>query len=521
MNVWQRAAGDGQRAASGRRHRAVAAETAWGWQQKAADCRQAGSGQRAAGSGQRAAGSGQRAAGSGQRAAGEASFVGSDGNGGYVGLMGSAIDTQVAAVNELTARWAALSGDRDFVVSGAGVWPLLALLAAAADGPARAELEAAVGLPAERAQGAALEVLRIMAEAEELSAALGAWFAEGFPLHRAWTDSLPPDIIGRLTGQEALDSWAARGTGGLIDRFPLRIEPDTMLVLATALVAKTEWCEHFADAVLRPETGPWRGIVGRGLTRTTGDLSQVSLLDGPDLVTRVVVTGTGDLDVHLLLGAESNGGESPDTGLPGIVHGTKPNDSGSPDTMLGAAPGSTEPPRTSSPGAVLTTGLAALTGDVPVRNHLPPGTTGPGLRVTQHRAPRPGDRLDIRLPPFEIRSSHDLCATPELFGLTAAMRTDRNHFPAISPEPLALAHGVQDVLARFTREGFEAAAVTSFAAVAVSMPLSAEHLITQVEVAFDRPFGFLAVHRATGLAVVAGWVAELPARIHAPGDLHD
>ncbi|WP_067780244.1 serpin family protein [Nocardia amikacinitolerans] len=407
--------------------------------------------------------------------------------------MGSAIDTQVAAVNELTARWAAVAGDRDFVVSGAGIWPLLALLAAAAEDPARAELEAAVGLPAERAQDAALEVLRIMAEAEDLSAVLGAWFAEGLPLHRTWTDSLPPNTIGRLTSQEALDSWAARGTGGLIDKFPLRIEPDTMLVLATALVAKTEWCEHFADAMLRPETGPWRGIAGRGLTRTTGDLSQVALLDGPDLVTRVVVTGTGDLDVHLLLGAESNGGESPDT----------------------------ESPRKGSPGAVLTTGLAALTGDVPVRNHLPSGTTGPGLRVTQHRAPRPGDRLDIRLPPFEIRSSHDLCATPELFGLIAAMRTDRNHFPAISPEPLALAQGVQDVLARFTREGFEAAAVTSFAVRAVSMPLSAEHLITQVEVAFDRPFGFLAVHRATGLAVVAGWVAELPARTDAPDLLHD
>ncbi|MCP2287937.1 serpin family protein [Nocardia amikacinitolerans] len=411
--------------------------------------------------------------------------------------MGSAIDTRVAAVNELTARWAALAGERDFVVSGAGVWPLLALLAAAADGPARAELEAAIGLPAERAQGAALEIPRIMAEAEDVSAVLGAWFAEGLPLHHAWTDSLPPDTIGRLTSQETLDSWAARGTGGLIDRFPLRIEPDTMLVLATALVAQTEWCEHFADAVLRPETGPWRGIAGRGLTRTTGDLSEVALLDGPDLVTRVVVTGTGDLDVHLLLGAEPNGGESLDR---------------APDT---------ESPREGSPGAVLTTGLAALTGDVPVRDHLPPGTIGPGLRVTQHRAPRPGDRLDIHLPPFEIRSSHDLCATPELFGLTAAMRTDRNHFPAISPEPLALAHGVQDVLARFTREGFEAAAVTSFAAVAVSMPLSAEHLITQVEVAFDRPFGFLAVHRTTGLAVVAGWVAELPARIHAPDDLHD
>ncbi|TQM31875.1 serpin family protein [Nocardia bhagyanarayanae] len=438
--------------------------------------------------------------------------------------MGSAIDTQAAAVNQLTARWAAGAGEKDFVVSGAGVWPLLALLAAAADGPARAELEAAIGLPAERAQGAALEVLRIMAEAEDLSAVLGAWFAEGLALHPAWIDSLPPDTIGRLTSQDALDSWAARGTDGLIDRFPLRVEPDTMLVLATALVARTEWREQFVDAVLRPETGPWRGMTGRGLTRTTGDLSQVALLDGPDLVTRVVVTGTRDLDVHLLLGAEPVGTESPGVSPSGMARGAEPTaakspGTNSPDTALGVQPTATTARGMSSPGAVLTSGLAALTGQVPIRDHLPPGTTGPGLRVSQHRAPRPGDRLDIRMPPFEIRSSHDLCATPELFGLTAAMRTDRNHFPSISPEPLALAQGGQDVLARFTREGFEAAAVTSIGAVAVSMPLSAEHLITQVEVVFDRPFGFLAVHRATGLAVVAGWVAELPTRTGGSDDL--
>jgi hypothetical protein len=29
-------------------------------------------------------------------------------------------------------------------------------------------------------------------------------------------------------------------------------------------------------------------------------------------------------------------------------------------------------------------------------------------------------------------------------------------------------------------------------------------------VTFDRPFGFLAVHRPTGLVVVAGWVAAPP-----------
>ncbi|MFI2471944.1 serpin family protein [Nocardia xishanensis] len=387
--------------------------------------------------------------------------------------MGSTVDTRTAAVNDLTARWVAAAGEDDFVVSGAGLWPLLALLAGAASGPARDELEAAIGLPAEAAHDAALELTRIMAESDDVSAALGAWFAETLPLRREWTDTMPPETIGRLTGQDALDAWAARGTGGLIERFPVHLAPDTTVVLATALVAKTRWSEPFDDTVLRPESGPWQGISGRGLTRSTGDLTAVALLDGPDPVTRVVVTGTADVDVHLLLGS-------------------------------------------AEPGAVLATGLAALTGNTPVRGELDPQTSGPGLRVSQYRSPRPGDRLDIRLPPFEIRSSHDLCATPELFGLTTAMTIDHGHFPAISPEELAIAQGAQDVLARFTREGFEAAAVTAIAARAVSMPLPGDYLVTQVDVVFDRPFGFLAVHRATGLAVVAGWVARLP--IHRDGE---
>ncbi|WP_431971688.1 serpin family protein [Nocardia sp. bgisy134] len=381
--------------------------------------------------------------------------------------MGSTVDTRVAAVNDLTARWVAAAGEDDFVVSGAGLWPLLALLAGAASGPARTELEAAIGLPAEAAHDAALELTRIMTESDDVSAVLGAWFAETLPLRREWTDTMPPDTIGRLTGQDALDAWAARGTGGLIERFPLCLTPDTLVVLATALVAKTQWRESFDETVLCPESGPWRGIRGRGLARSTGDLTAVALLDGQDPVTRVVVTGTADLDVHLLLGS-------------------------------------------SAPDAVLATGLAALTGPTPGHAELSPGTPGPGLRVSHYRSPLPGDRLDIRMPPFEIRSSHDLCATPELFGLSAAMTTDHGHFPAISPQELAIAQGAQDVLARFTRDGFEAAAVTAVAARAVSMPLPGDHLVTRVDVVFDRPFGFLAVHRETGLAVVAGWVSRLP-----------
>lgn len=62
----------------------------------------------------------------------------------------------VLASNALTARWVAVAGRHrgDFVLSGAAVWPLLAALAAGAEGDARDELEHASGVPAEgRARG--------------------------------------------------------------------------------------------------------------------------------------------------------------------------------------------------------------------------------------------------------------------------------------------------------------------------------------------------------------------------------
>ncbi|MFF2402884.1 hypothetical protein [Streptomyces goshikiensis] len=56
----------------------------------------------------------------------------------------------VRAVGRLTTRWAAraVTGERGTVLTAAGVWPLLALLADGADGPARAELAEALGVPA-------------------------------------------------------------------------------------------------------------------------------------------------------------------------------------------------------------------------------------------------------------------------------------------------------------------------------------------------------------------------------------
>jgi hypothetical protein len=66
---------------------------------------------------------------------------------------------------------------------------------------------------------------------------------------------------------------------------------------------------------------------------------------------------------------------------------------------------------------------------------------------------------------------------------------------------LAIGQARQAVMARFSATGFETAAVTAMA-MAAGAALSAKALYVNLE----RPFGFIAVHRPTGVPVVAGWV---------------
>lgn len=371
----------------------------------------------------------------------------------------------VAAANDLTRRWCDAAGTGDFVLSGCGVWPLLGVLATAANEPARAELAAAVGLSAEDAQESALRLLAELTAAETVAGALGVWVREDVELRDQWARSLPEGVVGKLTGQSALDAWADRHTGGLIDRFPLSINADTLLVLATAIVARTSWLQPFHDDVLEPATGPWQGHRGPGLSRYSRELGDAVLLDATEPVTRVVVRGIRDLDVHLLLG-----------------EGT--------------------------PGEILGAGLGALDGSVAVRTHLPVSTSGPGLTVRETRAV--ADTLRIQVPPFLIRSGHNLLARSELFGLGTASDRSQDRFPAISDTPLYLADAAQDALARFTREGFEAAAVTAVALARAAAAPPRPRRVLEITATFDRPFGFLAVHRPTGLVIVAGWVAQPP-----------
>lgn len=380
--------------------------------------------------------------------------------------MQASLAPDVAAANALTRKWCAAAGSSDFVLSGYGLWPLLAILTATAAEPARTELAEAVGTAPDDAHKAAMTLLERLGGAESIHAALGVWVRDDLEVHDEWAASLPPETISALRSRAGLDEWTHAHTDGLLDRFPADLGESTVLALVTAVVARTAWRDSFHCDVLEPSTGPWRGHRGPGLSRYGGDLRDAAVLDTESPVTRVVVRGTADLDVHLLLGEDD-------------------------------APAAT----------VLGAGLDALDGAVDA--HRPTlDSSGPGLTVQQVTAVT--DSLRIQLPPFEIRRTHDLLDACDLFGLRAATAASGidNLFPGLSPVPLAVSAAAQQVRARFTADGFEAVAATAMTLAPTSMRVPTDAI--EIAVTFDRPFGFLAVHRPTGAAVVAGWVATPP-----------
>ncbi|WP_225827311.1 serpin family protein [Streptomyces naphthomycinicus] len=378
-------------------------------------------------------------------------------------------------MNGLTARWAATARGGT-VFSAAGVWPLLAFLADGAAGPARAELADALGLPADQAAAAGRELLDGLAALPAVDTALGLWTKRTLELRPEWQAGLPAAAHGVLTGdvtadRRALNAWAAERTGGLVERMPIALTDRTELVLAGALTMRTRWLRPFGEVPLETPYAPWAATERLGLRRTSEVLDRVGVADTPHgWVTELKVLGTDALDVHLLLGEERM----------------------TPGGVLSAGVDLLARPRTAVPGSL-----------------LPYGEAGPGLRVDRKRCATP-DRptLHVVTAAYDVTASHDLLERPELFGLATARDSRQGHFPGISAFPLAIGSAGQSALARFGARGFRAAAVTAFAGAPGGAPARLRYVSREVNAAFDRPFGFLAVHRHTRLVLAAGWVTD-------------
>ena len=137
-------------------------------------------------------------------------------------------------------RLHAAAGQDHHVVSALGAWLLVALCAPLADDGARPELAEVLG--ADPMEGAARVAAESLDQPHPLVAAgAGLWVAPEVttPVMEQWRAGLPPGVTtGDIPTQEAVDAWANDRTQGLIERFPIQIDPDLVCLLATALATK-------------------------------------------------------------------------------------------------------------------------------------------------------------------------------------------------------------------------------------------------------------------------------------------
>ncbi|MFD0020341.1 serpin family protein [Streptomyces sp. NPDC058382] len=355
--------------------------------------------------------------------------------------------TGAGAVRRLGERWIrelAGTGGGSFVCSPAGLWLALAVVAAGARGETADELRAVLGVAEQEAADAVTAGVRELAATEALGVATRVW--SRVPVYRAYREALADIGFGPMDTAE-VDAWVREATGGLIERLPLDISDEMLLVLVNVLALKARWEEPFepgdtedlpftdASGVVREvptmygTPGPWDGW-------TVGGAHVV------ELRCRTERAGGAPARVRLVLG---------------------------------------------EPGAGAADVLPA------------------GWAPAASRTPLDADVLSIAVPRFTLRTN--VRVTDQLPALGIRLATSGGaDFSGISPERLTIGQVVQETVVKVAEEGVQAAAVTVLAAPggAAPGPERCRHI------AFDRPFGIVVLDGAGEVPLFTGWQADTP-----------
>jgi hypothetical protein len=381
--------------------------------------------------------------------------------------------TDVAAcVSGYAARLDAALGTGHQVASPLGAWLVLALAGPASTGADRTALTEVLGCDVEAAAQVADDLLTRPHPLVASAAAVWTDPAVRFPASFVrWRDGLPAVVTtGDLPGQAGLDAWAREHTFGLIDRFPIDAK-DVYLVLASALATKVSWQVPFdlAPAASLGAASPWASRVESVLRTPARGGGHVQFI--------AVTPQAGDVIVQIAVAAG---------GLEVVSAAAEPDVPAA--RVLAAAHDIGVRHATGSP--IQTRDLTSLpVGDSPLW----------GVREVTATA----DSCVAVLPAWSATSDHNLAA-PGL-GFDSVKN-------ALAPgaDPWTAR---QVAMARYSRVGFEAAAVTAFA-VATAARLPASH--REVMLRFGHPYAAVAVTTDTtgaasswhGLPVFSAWVAE-------------
>lgn len=378
-----------------------------------------------------------------------------------------------SVVAEYAPRLHRLAGAGHHVASPLGAWVLLALIAPLAQGDERGELQRVLGAPIDQAHELALRVMEQPHPAVPLAAA--AWGIDPELARRAFGRDVE---VGPVPDQAGADRWTREHTLDLIDAFPMPVA-NALAVLATAIATKISWERAFQVVPADQAT----------LARTPGFESVARLLsdpgDGPS-EQLIVDSDVGLLAVH--------SAASKDDDL--LVVSVSADPAVPYDEVLAAA----HPVATALAGNDPLPGRRSLF-DLPVG-------AGHSWSITEtiDRGKEP-EQFRSLLPAWSSAAQLNLMATADLGFIAAAATLQRLIGGAEKVD------AVQAAIARYTRTGFEAAAVTGMMASA-AMVVPAERRRRIATLQFTHPFAVVAAacDRAggpwAGLPVFSAWVTE-------------
>jgi hypothetical protein len=379
-------------------------------------------------------------------------------------------------VSAYAARLHAVVGAKHHVASPLGAWLVLALAAPASTGADRETLTDVLGCDVTEAAQAAADLLT--EPHPVVASAAAVWTYPAVPLPETflrWRQALP-DVVttGDLPGQAGLDAWAREHTLGLIDRFPMSVD-NVYLLLATALATKVSWKVPFdlTPVASLGAASPWAGELTRVLrtpAHPRGAHTQYIAVtpDAGDVIVHVAAAAGGLLVVSVAAAADLPSGTVLD-----VAHRIA---------------------------------VRHATGAKVERRQLADLALGEQALWSVRETMAAADSVAAALPAWSAMSKHDLSAPSLGFG-AAKHALVRNDDPWASQ---------QVAMARYSRTGFEAAAISALA-VAAAMRLPARH--RDVVLRFGHPYAVVAVTTATGdtassgdpwhgLPVFSAWVSE-------------
>lgn len=337
-------------------------------------------------------------------------------------------------------------------LSYAGLWLLLAHLSPVASGEHRGAVAEALGISCEQAAALAEELLA--APHPTIAAALGAWS------RFALTTPLAVDVQ-KMPDQSGLDRWAAEHTRGLITHFPIDVSPETLLMVASALVLQPRWAEELDiddDGMLILTDGLQTLVDTRAAGRVA--VAKPFSYDGVDVVSVIAAPEFSPAEVWRAV----------DEVVAGLNQGA---------LWHGECP-----------GGELADGHAWTAREVTER-------------FVARDAPAEFEALwRSRLPHWQGEARSVLTEAPGVAEIAAALAEAE---PQVAG-PFAC---VQTATAAYDESGFTAAAVTAFATV-TGVPELVERTIRRVEITFDRPHAVIAIARGgpwEGVPIFQAWVS--------------